>query len=91
MPKYDVPVIVQVDTDNIDVARQKVHALLEELAGDRPAALINVIDHDKIKFAIANDEQRIRDGRRIVILHPDDTDSGYDPNTYKSKETDDDD
>jgi hypothetical protein len=80
MPRYDIPVIVQVDTDNIEGARRSVYALLEELAGDHPVAPVN---HDKVKLAIANDEHKIKDGRRIVLLHPADTHEGYDPALYE--------
>jgi hypothetical protein len=79
MPKFDIPVIVQVDTDDIDNARQSVYALLEELAGDHPVAPVN---HDKVKLAIANDEYKTKDGRRLVILHPENAHAEYSPDEY---------
>lgn len=77
MPKYDIPVIVQVETDTIESARQAVYALLEELANDEI-----LIRNEDMRLAIANDENCAKDGRRVIILHPADTDSQYDPKTY---------
>jgi hypothetical protein len=82
MPKYDIPVIVQVECKDIDTARQAVYALLEDLAGDEIASIRN----EEMKLAIANDEITAKDGRRVVLLHPADTDSQYDPATYMAKE-----
>ena len=79
MPKFDIPVIIQVDTESIDSARQAVYTLLEDLSGVLPIAPIN---SDKVKLSIANDEQQIKDGRRIVLLHPDDTHAEFDPVVY---------
>lgn len=79
MPKYDVPVIVQVNAKDIEEARKITYKMIDELAND----LFTPFDPGTVNISIADDEQRINDGRRIVLLHPADTDSEYDPKAYR--------
>lgn len=74
MPKFDIPVIIQVETDNINAARQTVYKALEALGQELGLADVSMAD----------DSIRVYGNRRAIILHPEDAHADYDEETYKS-------
>jgi hypothetical protein len=70
MPTFHVPIIAEVEAGSLVDARKLAYKAMDDL------------EIDKVKLLIANDENIIKDGRRIVLLHPEDACSDYDPEEY---------
>lgn len=67
MPTFDIPVIAAIDCGSIDEAREIASKALEQ------------IKIEKATISLANDSTVLRDGRRVVLLHPQNKHSDYDP------------
>jgi hypothetical protein len=77
MAKYDIPVIITVEADNIDAAREIVYGEIEKWENT-----IAIPGNGTI--AMANDSLTIAGRRRVVILHPENTHAEYDQEAYEA-------
>ena len=74
MPTFDIPIIASIDCASIDAARE---------------AAYKALDHIKIENAainLANDSRSLSDGRRVVLLHPENDHSNYDQEDHEKAE-----
>jgi hypothetical protein len=72
MPTFHVSITAEVEAESLSEAKKLAYKAMDDLVVE------------KTKFSIANDDQTIKDGRRIVFLHPPDTHSDYDPEIYST-------
>lgn len=75
MAKFDIPLIATIECDDIDQAREAVYRVLDDKFGT----------DKQIHLSMADDNRSLKDGSRIVLLHPNDTDNLYDPEEYAKK------
>jgi hypothetical protein len=91
MPKFHVPLVVEVECASLNEARTVVYRILETVSlKDFPGGEGGKITPTEI--VMADDSQKDRANHRIVFLHPEDVSSCYDSEAYEKnlKEDEDD-
>lgn len=73
MPLFDIPIIASIDCASMDEAREIAYKALEQIKIENAA--IN----------LANDSRSLNDGRRVVLLHPENDHSNYDPEDHEKE------
>ena len=74
---YDIPVIMSVEADNIEEARQLAYAAVED-----KGVMHETLATGGVVLTMADDSATNRIGQRLVILHPEDCASNYDADAY---------
>jgi hypothetical protein len=83
---YDIPVIVSIEADTIEAARQIAYKTIENINDKRAEKHeANGSCPERLEFTMADDSATNRINQRIVFLHPEDCSSGYDFDEYNKK------
>ena len=84
--KYDIPVIMSVEANTIEEARQRAYKAVEvinEPFVDDGEAINKAMPG--ITLDMADDSATNRINQRIVFLHPENVDNAYDIDAYNAK------
>jgi hypothetical protein len=86
--KYDIPVIVSVESKDIEEARRIVYQSVESYndgGAFDPQSIGDLKYPDDVSMNMADDSNTTRTHQRVVFLHPTDTHNTYSQEEYNAK------